>query len=107
MRPLRGCGLALVVDPDDSETRPVREEPFPERNVKDDLRGFKFRVLTDGLEPTEGDLEPDFLGKGKVSSGVWLNLSTRSFSDVCRFRVVFRAGLDLAALRGDLSDVEG
>lgn len=53
----------------------------------------------------DGDLELDFLGNGKVSSGVWLNLSTRSFNDVCRFRAVFRVGLDLAALSGDLSEV--
>ena len=54
----------------------------------------------------EGDLEPDLLGSGKVSSGVWLNLSTKSFNDVCRFRAVFKVGLDLAALKGDLSEGE-
>ena len=94
-----------MVDRDDSETEPILEAPAPERNDRDELRGFTDRVPVDGLELVEGDLEPDFLGKGKVSSGVWLNLSTRSFNDVCLFRAVFNVGLDLAALREDLSEV--
>ena len=94
-----------MVEREDSETEPILEVPFPERNDRDELRGFTARAPVDGLEFVEGDLEPDFLGIGKVSSGVWLNLSTRSFNDVCLFRAVFKVGLDLAALRSDLSDV--
>ena len=55
---------------DDSETKPILEGPFPERNDRDELRGIRDRLLVDWLEPAEGDLEPDFLGNGKVSSGV-------------------------------------
>lgn len=44
-------------------------------------------------------------GKGGTSSGVWLNLLTKSFKDVCRFRgVLDKAGLDLAGLSGEGSE---
>lgn len=94
------------MDRDDSEPKTILEEAFPVRTDKDEFRGFKVCTLEEGLGPVDGDLELDFLGNGNVSSGVWLNLSTRSFNDVCRFRAVFRVGLDFAALNGDLSGVE-
>ena len=75
---------------------------------RDGFRG-RMRTLFDerpGLELVEGDLDVDFLGKGKASSGVWLNLFTKSFNDVWRLRAVLeRVGLDFAALNGDLSEV--
>lgn len=58
-----------MVDRDDSEGNPIRKEPFPLRNVKDEFRGFRVLPLVDGLEPADGDLELDFLGNGRVSSG--------------------------------------
>lgn len=57
------------------------------------------------LEWVEAERELVLRGKGGTSSGVWLNLLTRSFKEVCRFRdVLVRAGFDLTAFSGDGSE---
>lgn len=52
----------------------------------------------------EADRESDFLGRGGTSSGVWLNRSTRSLSDVWRFLDIPGAvELGLAVAIGEFS----